>query len=297
MERKNAADFPPEVIELYDGYIHGNMGRREFLDRASRYAVGGFTAMAMLEALGPNYALAQQVARDDQRIKAGYVEYDSPKGNGKVKAYLVRPASGGKAPGIVVLSENRGLTPYIEDVARRLATHGYVALAPDALTPVGGYASQGSEENALKAFAKLDAAKREEDLMAAYEALARRPEANGRVGVIGFCFGGGMANRMAARFPDLKAAVAFYGPQVPAAEAARIKAPLLLIYAGKDERINAGWPAFEQALKASNVRYQMRMYEDAQHAFHNEGGARYNEQAARDAWARTLDFFELHLKG
>ena len=298
MERRKASDFPPEVLALFDGYTHGTVTRREFLDRAGRYAVGGFSALAMLEALTPNYALAQLVATDDKRIRAESVDYDSPRGSGKMRAYLARPAAAGKHPGIVVISENRGLTPYIEDVARRLAVAGYVAFAPDALSQVGGFAAQGGEEQAVKAFMGLNAAKRDEDLLVAYEALKQRPEHNGRIGALGFCFGGGIAARMAARYPTIAAAVLYYPPGLPGpADAAKIKAPLLVMLGEKDERVNAGWSAFEQALKANNVRYQMRMYEGAQHAFHNETGPRYNEAAAKEAWSRTLDFFELHLKG
>ncbi len=294
MERKKASDFPPEVLELFDGYVHGTVSRRDFLDRAARFAAGGVTALAMLESLSPNFAWAQQVPKDDKRIKAQAIDYPSPKGSGKMRGYLAHPAAAGKRPGVVVIHENRGLNPYIEDVARRLATAGYVALAPDALAPVGGY--PGDEDKARELFAKLDAAKRDEDLYAAYEVLARRPECNGRVGAVGFCFGGGVVSKMAARFPGLAAGVPFYGAQVSAAETARIKAPLLIHYAETDPRINAGWPAWEEALKAHGVRYQMRMYPATQHGFHNDTTPRYDDAAARLAWSRTLDFFEAYLK-
>ena len=294
MERKKAGDFPPEILELFDGYVHGSVSRREFLDRAARF-VGGASALAMLQALSPNFAWAQQIPASDPRIRAERVDFASPKGSGTMRGYLARPRAAAKRPGVVVVHENRGLNPYIEDVARRLAVQGYVALAPDALTPAGGY--PGDEDKAREAFAKLDAARRDEDLFAAYDALGRRPECNGRIGAVGFCFGGGVVNKMAVRFPKLAAAVPFYGPQVNAADTARIKAPLFVVYAENDPRINAGWPAWEEALKANQVRYQMRMYPGTQHGFHNDTTPRYDEKAAKDAWSRTLDFFELHLKG
>jgi carboxymethylenebutenolidase len=294
MERKTAGDFPPEVLEIFDGYVHGRISRRQFLDEAGKYAVGGFTAVAMLEALRPNYAWAQQVAKDDGRIKAEYVSYPSPQGSGTMKGYLARPANAsGKLPAVVVIHENRGLNPYIEDVARRLATEGYVAFAPDALTPLGGY--PGNEEKAAQMFGQLDAAKRTEDLAAAVDYVKSRPDVNGKIGAVGFCFGGTTVNMFATRFPDLKAAVPFYGGQ-PAAEAvARIKAPLLIHYASNDDRINAGWPAYEAALKANGVKYDMFMYPNTQHGFHNDSTPRYDEAAAKLAWQRTLAFFKANL--
>jgi carboxymethylenebutenolidase len=295
MERKKASDFPPEVLQLFDGYIHGAMSRRDFLDRAARFAVGSFTAAAMLESLTPNYAWAQQVPKDDPRIHTEYLTYPSPHGSGTVRGYLARPAkSSGKLPGVVVIHENRGLNPYIEDVARRLATEGYVAFAPDALSPVGGY--PGNEEQAAAAFNKLDPKKREEDLLAAVPYLESRPEVSGKVGAVGFCFGGGIVNQMAVRFPELDAAVPFYGNQPSAAETAKIKAPLLLHYAGLDKRITSGWPAYEQALKANGVRYQAYIYPNVNHGFHNDTTPRYDEAAAKLAWSRTLAFFKDHLK-
>jgi carboxymethylenebutenolidase len=294
MERKTAGDFPPEVLEIFDGYVHGRISRRQFLDEAGKYAVGGFTAVAMLEALRPNYAWAQQVAKDDGRIKAEYVSYPSPQGSGTMKGYLARPANAsGKLPAVVVIHENRGLNPYIEDVARRLATEAYVAFAPDALTPLGGY--PGNEEKAAQMFGQLDAAKRTEDLAAAVDYVKSRPDVNGKIGAVGFCFGGTTVNMFATRFPDLKAAVPFYGGQ-PAAEAvARIKAPLLIHYASNDDRINAGWPAYEAALKANGVKYDMFMYPNTQHGFHNDSTPRYDEAAAKLAWQRTLAFFKANL--
>src|SRR4051812_19693900 len=244
MERMKASDFPPEVLTIFDGYVHGRISRRQFLDDAKKYAVGGFTAAAMLEALRPNYAWAHQVAKDDSRIKTEYVSYPSPNGSGTVKGYLAKPANAsGKLPGVVVIHENRGLNPYIEDVARRLAVDGFVAFAPDALTPLGGY--PGNEEKAAQMFGQLDAAKRTEDLVAAAEYLKSRPDCTGKIGAVGFCFGGTMVNIIATRMPDLAAAVPFYGGQPSAADAAKIKAPMMLHYAGNDERVNAGWPAFE----------------------------------------------------
>jgi carboxymethylenebutenolidase len=295
MERKKASDFPPEVLKLFDGYVHGMIGRRDFLDRAAKFAVGGFTAAAMLESLRPNYAFAQQVAKDDGRIKTEYATYPSPQGSGTMRGYFARPANAsGKLPGVLVIHENRGLNPYIEDVARRLAVANYVAFAPDALTPLGGY--PGDEEKAVKLFATLDAGKRTEDLVTAAGYLKARPECTGKVGVVGFCFGGGIANLLAVRLPDLGAAVPFYGAQPSAADTAKIKAPLLIHYAGLDDRINAGWPAYEAALKANAVKYQMYMYAGTNHGFHNDTTPRYDEAAAKLAWSRTLAFFNENLK-
>ncbi|MGH8851829.1 MAG: dienelactone hydrolase family protein [Casimicrobiaceae bacterium] len=296
MDRKQASDFPPEVLKLFDGYIHGMIGRRDFLDRAARYAVGGFTAAAMLASLTPNYALAQQIAKDDPRIRTEYLTYPSPHGSGTMRGYLARPANpGGKLPGVVVYHENRGLNPYIEDVARRLAVDNFVAFAPDALAPVGGY--PGDEEKAARLFGKLDPKKRTEDLVAAAAFLQSRPECTGKIGAVGFCFGGGIVNTLATRMPDLAAAVPFYGGQPSAADAARIKSPMRIHYAGLDERTNAGWPAFEAALKANGVRYQMYMYPGANHGFHNDTTPRYDEAAAKLAWSRTLAFLKENLKG
>ncbi len=296
MERKKAGDFPPEVLKLFDGYVHGTMSRREFLDGAAKFAIGGFTAAAMLESLKPDYALAQQVARDDSRIKTGYLTYPSPQGSGTMRGYFARPANaGGKLPGVVVIHENRGLNPYIEDVARRLAVANFVAFAPDALAPVGGY--PGDEDKARALFAKLDPGKRTEDLLASAAYLKSRPECSGRIGAVGFCFGGGIVNTMAVRIPDLAAAVPFYGSQPAAADVAKIKAPLLIHYAALDERINAGWPAYEAALRANHVKYEMHMYPGTNHGFHNDTTPRYDEAAAKLAWQRTVDFFNKSLRG
>jgi carboxymethylenebutenolidase len=295
MERKKASDYPQEVLDLFDGYVHGRMNRRDFLDRAAKYAVGGMTAAAMLESLRPNFAWAQQVAKDDARIRVEYLDYPSPQGSDKMRGYLARPAkAAGKLPGVLVIHENRGLNPYIEDVARRLAVEGYVAFAPDALTPVGGY--PGDEDKARELFAKQDGKKRIEDLVAGAGVLKARSESSGRIGSVGFCFGGGICNLLAVRLPDLAASVPFYGVQVPATDVPKIKAPLLIHYAENDERINAGWPGYETALKANGVKYQAHFYPGTQHGFHNDTTPRYDEAAAKLAWSRTLDFFKQHLK-
>jgi carboxymethylenebutenolidase len=296
MERKKASDFPPEVLKLFDGYVHGFISRRDFLDGAGKFAVGGFTAAAMLESLRPNYAFAQQVAKDDARIKSEYLTYPSPQGSGTMRGYFAKPANlTGKLPGIVVIHENRGLNPYIEDVTRRLAVANFVAFAPDALTPLGGY--PGDEEKAVALFGKLDPAKRDQDLLAAYGVLKSRPECSGKVGAVGFCFGGTTVNMFATRLPDLAAGVPFYGGQPSAADTAKIKAPLMLHYAGLDERIDAGWPAYEAALKANGVKYQMFMYPNTNHGFHNDTTPRYDEAAAKLAWSRTIAFFNENLRG
>jgi carboxymethylenebutenolidase len=296
MERLKTSDFHPEVLKLFDGYVHGGISRREFLDRAAKYAVGGFTAAAMLESLRPNFAWAQQVPKSDARIRAEPVSYPSPQGSGTMRGYLVRPAAAkGKLPGIVVVHENRGLNPYIEDVARRLAVENYIAFAPDALAPVGGY--PGDEDKARELFSKLDDRKRTEDLLAAVPFLESRPECSGTVGAVGFCFGGGIVNQMAVRFPELDAAVPFYGRQPSAEDTARIKAPLLIHYAGEDAGINAAWPVWEQALKKYRIRYREYTYAGVQHGFHNDTTPRYDEAAAKLAWSRTLAFLSENLRG
>jgi carboxymethylenebutenolidase len=295
MERKKASDFPPEVLKLFDGYVHGFISRRDFLDSAAKFAVGGFTAAAMLESLRPNYAFAQQVAKNDPRIKTEYVTYPSPQGSGSMRGYLALPAGAtGKLPAVVVIHENRGLNPYIEDVARRLAVEGYLAFAPDALTPLGGYPND--DEKAAQMFSQLDRTKATEDLLAVVPYVKSRPDCNGKVGAVGFCYGGTIVNTMAVRFPDLAAAVPFYGGQPSAEDAAKIKAPLLIHYAGIDERLNAGWPAYRDALGANGVRYVMYSYPGTNHGFHNDTTPRYDESAAKLAWARTLAFFKEYLK-
>ncbi len=297
MERKKATEFPQELLNLFDRYVHGDIDRRAFLEGAQRFAVGGLTALGIWESLRPNYAWAQQVPKDDSRVKAEYASVDSPQGNGKIRGYLVRPAkAGGKLPGVLVVHENRGLNPYIEDVARRLGTSNFVAFAPDGLTSVGGY--PGDDERGGKMFGQVDRGKMAEDFVAAARWLKARSDCTGKIGVVGFCFGGGISNTLAVRLgADLSAAVPFYGGQPPAAEVAKIKAPLLLHYAALDKRINDGWPAYEEALKANHLAYSAHMYEGANHGFHNDTTPRYDEAAAKLAWQRTLDFFNKNLRG
>lgn len=296
MERKRASDFPQELLNLFDLYVHGNISRRAFLDGAQKFAVGGMTAMALWEALRPNYAWAQQVPKDDARLKTEYATVPSPQGNGNIRGYLVRPANAtGKLPGVMVVHENRGLNPYVEDVARRLGVANFVAFAPDGLTSVGGY--PGDDEKGAAAFGKVDRDKMTADFEAAARWLKARPDCTGKIGVVGFCFGGGISNTMAVRLgTDLAAAVPFYGGQPSAEDAAKIKAPLLVHYAGLDTRINAGWAAYEAALKANGATYTMHMYDGANHGFHNDTTPRYDEAAAKLAWQRTLDFFNKYLR-
>ncbi len=295
MERQKASDFDQELLNLFDQYVHGQIDRRGFMDRAAKFAVGGMTAGMLLDALSPKFAEAQQVPKDDKRLRAESVDYPSPQGSGTMKGYLVRPAAGaGKLPGVLVVHENRGLNPHIEDIARRVALEKFVAFAPDALAPLGGY--PGDEDKARALFQKLDQAKTREDFVAAFGYLKTHPQSSGKVGVVGFCYGGGIANMLATRLPDLGAAVPFYGNQAPADEVKNIKAPLLIHYAEKDDRINAGWPAYEAALKAANVPYTMHMYPGTQHGFNNDTTPRYDEAAAKLAWQRTIDFFNKHLR-
>lgn len=295
MERKTAADFPQELLNLFDKYVHGDIDRRGFLAGAQRYATGGVTAAMLFESLKPNYAWAQQIPKDDARINAEYATVPSPQGNGSIKGYLVRPATVGKAPGVLVVHENRGLNPYIEDVARRLGTAGFVAFAPDGLTSVGGY--PGNDEAGGKLFGTVDRAKMAEDFIAAANWLKGRKDCTGKLGAVGFCFGGGVCNMLAVRLgAELSAAVPFYGAQATAADAAKIKASLMLQYAELDTRINGGWPAYEAALKANKVTYSAYIYEKTNHGFHNDTTPRYDEAAAKLAWTRTLDFFKTHLK-
>ena len=295
MTRKTAADFDPEVLILFDAYVHGALDRRGFLDKARKYAVGGMTAAMMLDALNPKFAEAQQVPKDDARLNAAYVEYPSPQGNQKMRGYLVRPAKEtGKLPAILVAHENRGLNPHIEDIARRLALDNYMSFAPDALFPLGGY--PGSEDKARELFPTLDQAKTREDFVAAANYLRARPDCTGKLGAVGFCYGGGIVNMLATRVPELLAGVPFYGGPAPAEDVPKIKAALLLQFAGADERINASWPAYEAALKAANVRYEAFIYEGAQHGFNNDTTPRYDEKSAKLAWERTMAFFGKHLK-
>ena len=294
MTRKTAADFQPEVLKLFDQYVHGGISRRGFLDGASKYAVGGLTAVGLLEALSPNFAQAQQVQPTDPRIVATTLAFDSPQGYGKASGYLVKPAkAAGNLPAVLVIHENRGLNPHIEDIARRLALEGYLVFAPDALFSLGGY--PGDEDKAREAFTRLDANKTRADFLAATRALLTLPEGNGKVGAVGFCFGGGIVNYLATQVPELSAAVPFYGGQPPEADVARIKAPLLIHYAGDDERINAGWPKYEAALKSDGVRYQEYSYPGTQHGFNNDTTPRYDAVAAKLAWDRTLAFLRKNL--
>ncbi|HEY8940876.1 MAG TPA: dienelactone hydrolase family protein [Cellvibrio sp.] len=296
MTRKTADDFHPEVLKLFDQYVHGQASRRDFLTGAAKYAaLAGVTATGLLAALSPQFAAAQQVKPDDSRIKATYVEIDSPNGNGKVRGYLVKPAkAAGKLPTVLVVHENRGLNPHIEDITRRIALDNFIAFAPDALFTLGGY--PGDEDKARELFQKLDQTKTQEDFVNAANYLKKLPDANGKVGVVGFCYGGGISNFLATRLPDLGAAVPFYGRQPEAADVAKIKAPLLIHYAGVDERINAGWPAYETALKAAKINYQAFIYEGAQHGFNNDTTPRFDEKAAKLAWGRTIEFFNKHLR-
>src|SRR5205807_917369 len=297
MDRKKASDYPQELLDLFHQYVHGDISRRGFLEGAGKFAVGGLTAAAIFEMLKPNYAWAQQVPKDDARIRTEYATVPSPQGNGSIKGYLVRPANAaGKLPGVIVVHENRGLNPYIEDVARRLGTENFMAFAPDGLTSVGGY--PGDDEKGGKAFGQVDRGKMTEDFVAAARWLKARPECSGKIGVVGFCFGGGIANTLAVRLgSDLAAAAPFYGGQPKAEDVAKIKAALLIHYAGLDTRVNAGWPAYEEALKANHVTYAEYEYEGANHGFHNDTTPRYDEKAAKLAWQRTLDFFNKNLRG
>lgn len=296
MERKKASDYPQELLELFDRYVHGDIDRRDFLNGAKRFATGGLTATAIWESLRPNYAWAQQIAATDARIKAEHATVPSPQGNGEIKGYLVTPAKPtGKLPGVLVVHENRGLNPYIEDVARRVATANFIAFAPDGLTSVGGF--PGDNEKGGQLFQQVDRAKMMEDFVAAARWLKARPDCTGKIGVVGFCFGGGVSNTLAVRLgSDLSAAVPFYGGQPPAKDVAKIKAPLLLHYAALDTRINGGWPKYEEALKANHVDYTAYIYENTNHGFHNDTTPRYDEAAAKLAWQRTIDFFNQHLR-
>lgn len=296
MERKQASEYPQELLNLFDKYVHGDIQRRDFLDGAKKFATGSMTAAAIFESLRPNYAWAEQIPKDDPRVKTERVTVPSPEGNENIKGYLVRPAKAtGKLPGVLVVHENRGLNPYIEDVARRLGTANFMAFAPDGLTSVGGY--PGDDEKGGELFRKVDRDKMANDFVAAARWLKARPDCTGKIGVVGFCFGGGIANTLAVRMgDDLAAAVPFYGGQPPAADAAKIKAPLLLQYAGLDTRINGGWPAYEEALKANHVTYTAYVYDGVNHGFHNDTTPRYDEKAAKLAWSRTLEFFNKYLR-
>lgn len=294
MERKKASDFDPRLLEMYDGYVHGKMTKREFLAGAAKYTAAGVTAAAVLESLQPNYALAQQVAPDDPEIETMVVEYDSPNGHGKIKGLMAKPAGAtGKLPAVLVIHENRGLNPYIEDVVRRTAKAGYMAFGPDGLTPLGGYPGNDDDGRAMQK--ELDGAKLMEDFFAAYEFLAAHEQSTGKVGAVGFCYGGGVCNALAVAYPDMAASVPFYGRQASAEDVPAIQAPLLLHYGALDERVNAGWPAFEAALIENEKDYQAFIYDGANHGFHNDTTPRYDEAAAKLAWDRTLAHFGAHL--
>lgn len=291
---RDKPELHPQVLKLFDGYVHGMISRRQFLDRAAAFTVAGVSATALLAALSPDYALAQQVAPDDSSITASYKKYASPQGAGVMQGYFARPAvAGHKLPGVVVIHENRGLNPYIEDVARRLAVAGFIAFAPDALTPLGGY--PGDDDKGRELQRQRDGDEMVEDFVAAAGYLQRHPDCTGKVGSVGFCFGGGMSLRLAVRIAGLNAAVAFYGRHPSAEDTAKIRAPLMLHHAGLDERVNATWPEFEKNLQANDIDYVNNMYAGVNHGFHNDTTPRYDEAAAKLAWQRTIDFFARHL--
>ncbi len=296
MQRKRASDFDPRLLELYDGYVHGKLTRRGFIDAAGKITVGAAAAAAVLESLQPNYALANQVAPDDPAIRTERVEYPSPKGHGTVRGLMARPADAvGKLPAVLVVHENRGLNPYIEDVVRRTAKAGFLALGPDGLTSLGGY--PGNDDDGREMQRKLDPAKLMEDFFAGYEHLAGHAEGTGKVGAVGFCYGGGVCNALAVAYAELAASVPYYGRQASVEDVPAIKAPLQLHYAELDERINAGWPAYEAALKQHGKAYSAHFYPGANHGFHNDTTPRYDAAAAELAWSRTLEFFRTHLVG
>ena len=294
MARLTAKDFPPELLALYDGYVHGRISRRGFLDRAGKLTLGGMTAVAALAALSPDYALAQQVRFTDPDIRAEYITYPSPRGHGEVRGYLVLPAgAAGPVPGVVVAHENRGLNPYIEDVARRLAKAGFAALAPDGLSSVGGY--PGNDDRGRELQRQVDPEKLMNDFFAAIEFLLGDPRTTARVGITGFCYGGGVCHAAAVAYPELAAAVPFYGRQASPGDVHRIRAPLLIHFAESDGNVNATWPAYEAALKAAGTVYEAHFYPGTSHGFHNDSTPRYDEAAAKLAWERTLVWFRRHL--
>ncbi|MFC0515316.1 dienelactone hydrolase family protein [Mucilaginibacter angelicae] len=294
MNQINKADIKQEVFDLYDDYAHNRLDRRAFVQKLSMYAVGGLTVTGLMSFLMPDYQSTIQIKPDDPRLKSGYINYPSPKGGGTIKGLLSEPANAKKKlGGIIVVHENRGLNPYIEDVARTAALAGFITLAPDALTPLGGYPGNDDEGRTMQA--KRNKGEMEEDFIAAYEYLKNHKDCNGKVGVVGFCYGGGIANMMAVRVPDLAAAVPFYGSQPAVEDVPKIKAPLLLHYAALDTRITEGWPAYEKALKENGKKYQAFIYENANHGFHNNTTPRYDKAAAELAWKRTIDFFNEYL--
>jgi carboxymethylenebutenolidase len=294
MTRLTAKDFDQELLDLYDFYAHGKITKREFLSSANKFAIGGLTAATILSVLSPNYSYAEQVNFNDPDIKASYIEYNSPRGNGKVKGYLVLPKKiSGKNSSVLVIHENRGLNPYIEDVARRVAKAGFVALAPDGLTSKGGY--PGNDEKGKQLQSEVDPVKLMNDFFAGFEYLKSREDASGKVGCVGFCYGGGVCNALAVAYPELSASVPFYGRQAAEKDVPKIKAPLLLHYAELDKRINEGWPAYEAALQKNKKNYTAHMYPKVNHGFHNDSTPRYDEKAANLAWDRTVNFFKKHL--
>ena len=296
MTRLTAADFDQELLILFDAYVHGDLDRRGFLDRAGKFAVGGVTAAGLLAALSPNFAAAQVVPKDDVRLTTAVVDVASPSGYGRLKAYVAKPAGAtGKLPSVLVIHENRGLNPHIEDITRRVALDGYLALAPDALSPLGGY--PGDEDKARALFATLDQSKTRQDMLASAKALMGRADSTGRVGVVGFCYGGGIAHMLSTQMPDLAAAVPYYGNHPPAEDAAKVKAPLQIHFAGVDDRINNAWPPYEAALKAAGARYVAHLYPGTQHGFNNDTTPRFDAAAAELSWGRTMAFFKEHLKG
>ncbi|MCZ6453015.1 MAG: dienelactone hydrolase family protein [Alphaproteobacteria bacterium] len=293
MVRKTADEYDQELLDLYDSYAHGLIERRDFISKAGKYTVGGLTATALLSALSPDYAYANQVDEKDPRIKGETIEYASPEGHGTIRGLHVRPAAGGSRGSVVVIHENRGLNPYIADVARRVAVAGFTALAPDGLTPLGGYPGTDEEGKAMQR--TLDRSKLLADFIAAFDHLKADTSTNGKIGAVGFCYGGGVCNVLAVRRPELAASVPFYGRQPKAADVPSIKSPLLLHYAGLDKRINQGWPDYEAALKANGKAFTVHFYENANHGFHNDTTPRYVMAAAELAWSRTIDFFNAHL--
>jgi len=294
-ERKKASDFPKEVLALFDGYVHGFIERRDFLEGAAKVLGGGAAALSVLTALQPRYAWAKQVAPEDSRIRADYVEYPSPNGSGTMRGYMAVPEGvTGPKPSVLVIHENRGLNPYIEDVVRRFAAADFVALGPDALTPLGGY--PGNDDEGREMQRQLDGDVMMEDWVAAFEFLRTHTTSTGRIGAVGFCYGGGVVNRLAVRLPNLGAGAPFYGAAPPSEDVPAIQAPLLIHYGGLDERVNAGWPAYQQALDANGKSYTMHMYEGANHGFHNDTTPRYDEEAARLAQERTIAFFNENLR-
>ena len=295
MARKPASEFDQPVLDLYDDYVHGRISRRDFAQRAATLVAAGVTAEALLASLSPNYAWAQQVAKDDPRIHAETVSYESPKGGGTIRGLLAHPAKADeKFPAVLVIHENRGLNPYIEDVARRLAVDGFLALAPVALSPLGGYPGNDDEGRAMQA--RRDNDEMTEDFIAGAQTLKSLDLSSGKVGAVGFCFGGGMVNELAVRIPEvITAAVPFYGRQPATADVPKIKATMLIHYAELDQRINEGWPAFEEALKAAGTKYEAFTYPGVNHGFHNDTTPRYDEEAAKLAWERTIEFFKKEL--